>query len=370
MTKSPRGFIPAQLILPICIGVLLLVSLGDAAAQYRDDPWLIEFNQIAPGIHVGFRPEPLRYIVEGNVTIVINESDVVVIDGSGSPISGRRVIDYIKQQTVNPVTVLILTHGHGDHTLGTEEYVRAYPGIEIIAHPETYAYLTGSGIGYVADMARSVEERKRNGFAEIERVKEVAAPGYEAVVYNLRRYYGHVIDVRREEYRKTTVIPPTITVEERMVLHRGARTFDIRFLGPGDTNGDLIVHLPQDGIVITGDMVVDPIPYGYSRYPLEWAETLSALTELDFDTLIPGHGDVKRGKTYLYDVRNLLGDMRSQVERSVEQGMTLQETLSAINISAHLDLFAGGNPVYRYYFVEYFSTPHIGRLYGALSSAN
>jgi cyclase len=350
-------------VLIVFVSIFFVVN---ANAQYLDDPWQIEFRQISPDIHFGFRPEPLRYIVEGNVTIVINDNDVVVIDGSGSPTSGRRVIAYIKKQTDNPVSTVIVTHGHGDHSLGLEEYVKAFPGVEIIAHPKTYEYMTGSGIGYVADMARSVEQRKKDGFAEIERVKKEAAEGYEEVVVNLTRYYGHVIDVRREEYRKITITPPTLTVSDRLILHRGRRTFDINFFGPGDTNGDLVVFLPQDRLVITGDMTVGPIPYGYSGYPIEWVNTLNSVLKLDFDTLIPGHGQVKTGKSYLTQIRNLLLDMRRQVEACKLSGLTVEETLTCVDVEEHLDAFGGDDPVLRYYFVEYFSTPHIQRVYGAL----
>lgn len=154
---------------------------------YEDDPWLLEFEEIAPGIHVAIRPEPLRYIVEGNVTIIVNDEDVVVIEGSGSPIAARRVIRHIRSLTKKPVSVLVNTHGHGDHTLGNEEYVKAYPGVEIVAHPETHAYLTGRAIGYVADIAASTQSRKDAGFAEIERLRAEGVAGNEAVIANLER---------------------------------------------------------------------------------------------------------------------------------------------------------------------------------------
>ncbi len=151
----------------IATSLLELAALTSVAQPFKTDPRDLDFMQISDDVHVAFRPDPLRYWVEGNVTIILNEKDVVVVDGSGSNRSARQVINYISSLTDNPVTVLINTHGHGDHTVGNSEYVRTFPGIEIISRQETYDYLTGSGIGYVADIAKSVESRKEAGEEEI-----------------------------------------------------------------------------------------------------------------------------------------------------------------------------------------------------------
>lgn len=62
--------------------VTLLLSNPTGTAAQTDGPWKISFRSITDDIHVAYRPEPLRYLVEGNVTIVVNEHDVVVVDGS------------------------------------------------------------------------------------------------------------------------------------------------------------------------------------------------------------------------------------------------------------------------------------------------
>jgi cyclase len=339
-------------------------TLGTEA--YDDDPWLLEFEEIVPGVHVATRPEPLRYIVEGNVTIIVNDEDVVVVDGSGSPIAARRVIRHIRSLTEKPVSVLVNTHGHGDHTLGNEEYVKAYPGVEIVAHSETYKYLTGRGIGYVADIATSTQSRKEAGFAEIERLRTEAAPGYEAVIANLERYYGHVIDVRQVEYRKTTVTPPTLTVDDELVLHRKNRTIRVMHLGAGDTAGDLIVYLPGDGVVATGDMVVAPFPYGFSRHPLEWRRTLERVDSLSFEILVPGHGAVQRGHGYLREVHALLTSVQDQLGASRAAGLDREAAVASVDVSAFEDRMATDDPVVRYFFEEYFVKPNLTRTFEAM----
>lgn len=333
---------------------------------YEDDPWLHEFEEVAPGIHVAIRPEPLRYIVEGNVTIIVNDEDVVVVDGSGSPIAARRIIRYIRSLTERPVSVLVNTHGHGDHTLGNEAYVKAYPGVEIVAHPETHAYLTGRGIRYVADIAESTQSRKDAGFAEIDRLRAEGAPGNEAIVANLERYYGHVIDVRQAEYQKTTITPPTMTIDDEVILHRKNRTIRVMHLGAGDTAGDLIVYLPDDGVVATGDMVVAPFPYGFSRHPLTWRRTLERVDSLSFEILIPGHGAVQRGHDYLREVHALLTSVQEQLTASLAAGLDREAAAASVDVAAFKNRMALDDPVIRYYFDEYFVRPNVTRTLDAI----
>lgn len=356
------------------VGVLLaLCSLPAAAARGQDSgPFDLAFEQVSADVHLAYRPVPLRrYLVEGNVTIILNTDDVVVVDGSGSPTSARQVIAYIRSLTAKPVSVLVNTHGHGDHTVGNQEYVRAFPGVEIIARPEVRVYMTSQGrmpggnIDYVRQIAESVASRQEAGRQEIAALEAQQAP--DTLIAILRQYYEHDIYVRQQEYRTVEVTPPTMTFDRRLVLYRSPRRIEIRHLGAGDTPGDAIVYLPDDRMVITGDMVVHPIPYGFSHFPLEWAATLDTLATLDFDVLIPGHGAVQRDRVYLDQVRALLRDVRTQVQHGIAQGHDLETIRQTIDLRRQQHLFAGDDPVLLYFFENYFSNAHVGRTYRALT---
>ena len=354
--------------------VLLFAITGEVHAQAGNSPWALQFRQITGDVYVAYRPEPLRFIVEGNVTIIINDADVVVVDGSGAPEAARQVIAYIRKLTVNPVRVLINTHGHGDHTLGNQEYVEAFPGVEIIARPETRDYMTGTGyppgrgIDYVRQIARSIDSRKQAGEAEIARLQNEGVAENDTIIALLRQYYEYDLDLRQQAYRTVQITPPTATFGNQLVLHRGDRDIDIRYLGAGDTKGDAVVYLPQDRIVITGDMVVHPIPYGFSRHPLEWVQTLDSLAALDFDILIPGHGEVQQGKAYLHQVRDLLLAVQTQVQRGMDEGVALEAVKRQVNLDQQRNQFAGDDLVLRYFFKRYFSAPNIERTFNAITA--
>ena len=304
----------------------------------------LNFTQIAEGVHVASRPEPLRPYVEGNVTIIINDRDVVVVDASGSPRVAREVIAHIRKLTANPVRYVVLTHIHRDHRLGLQEYMATFPGLEVIAHPLVREIIDRpTSATFLADTIARMEKSLRESKSDMERLEREAAP---EVVAQMRRYYEQDLPRLIEEYRDIKNLGPTMTVASQLTLHRGTRTIDIRFLGRGDTDHDLVVYLPKEKIAATGDMVVHPFPYGFSQQPREWLATLRKLAQLDIDILVPGHGEVQRGKSYLSRVIALVEAVQTQTNP---------------DLSAFEREMAGNDPILRHYFHEYFAKPAVER---------
>ena len=85
--------------------------------------------------------------------------------------------------------------------------------------------------------------------------------------------------------------PPNVTLSTQMTLFRGNREIQIRYLGRGHTAGDVVVLLPKERIVMTGDFLTSGLSNMSDSYPEEWAASLDALKKLEFDTVMPGHGE-------------------------------------------------------------------------------
>ncbi len=352
----------ARFVLTVCF-LLLTCTVQCETSDLYD----VEFRKVKDGIYLAYRPEPLRISVEGNVTIIINEHDVVVVDAGGSPRSAEQVIAEIRKLTPNPVRYVINTHIHKDHRFGNQEYLKAFPGAEIVAHPGIRDVILATNPKYMVDLLKRTEAPQSQVEEEIRRLREEGKPGNEKVVAHLERFLKEDIESVRREYRKVLNTPPTVTFEQKMVLHRGPRTIEILFLGPGDTPNDIVVYLPEDKVVCSGDMVVHPFPYGFSEQPLEWLTTLGKLADLDFDTLVPGHGEPQQGKAYLRTVMSLLRSVQDQVRSGVAAGLDLQGVRGRVDLSRFERELVGENPVFRYYFREYFSDPHVERVFNAIN---
>src|SRR5207302_1031443 len=89
--------------------------------------------------------------------------------------------------------------------------------------------------------------------------------------------------------------PPNVTLETRMTFHRrfggSDREVQIRFLGRAHTAGDVVVYLPKERIVCTGDMLTTGLSNMSDAFVNEWPGTLDELKKLDFVTVLPGHGE-------------------------------------------------------------------------------
>ncbi|MDQ4096700.1 MAG: MBL fold metallo-hydrolase [Actinomycetota bacterium] len=99
-----------------------------------------------------------------------------------------------------------------------------------------------------------------------------------------------------EEEDGTTVTPPDHLIDERATLDLGDRAVDIRHLGRGHTDGDLVVSVPGAGVMFAGDLVEEsgPPAYGDDSFPLEWPATNARLVGVlrAADRVVPGHGAV------------------------------------------------------------------------------
>ena len=348
---------------PVCeMALVKRTEAPRATVRTRRDPgpsdlYDVRIRKVKDGIYLASRPDPLRTFVEGNVTIIINDEDVVVVDAGGAPVAARNIIAEIRKLTPKPVRYVINTHFHYDHTLGNQEWLKAWPGLEIIAHTATRDAIAGGSNNSAIEFARGdLEPRIAGGEATMARIREENAPGADRVIAQLQQYFYQDIFVRQEAYREATITPPTKTFDKSLLLTHGSRRIHILHLGHGDTPGDAVVFLPDDKIVCTGDMVVHPIPYGYSTEPLQWIATLKRLAGLDFDTLIPGHGD-PQGKTYLRSLTSTLETIQAGMRAAVAKGLDLDAVRLTIDVSAFTKEHVGDDPVRRYYFRRYFFDP-------------
>jgi glyoxylase-like metal-dependent hydrolase (beta-lactamase superfamily II) len=92
------------------------------------------------------------------------------------------------------------------------------------------------------------------------------------------------------------------------------------------TPGDTYLYLPKEKILVTGDILVNPIPFAVGgSYPREWIETLQMLNQLEIDTIIPGHGEAERDRSYLE--RNLMLFQRvvADVKAAKATGLSLDQ---------------------------------------------
>lgn len=324
--------------------LLLLLTALPAAG---DDAYTVGYESLAPGVYLVRRPEPLREPVEANALFIVNEEDVIVFEGGGAPIVAERTLAFVREVTDKPVTHLVNSHWHGDHNLGNQVWRAAFPELRIVGHPETAKAMTGPPMSYVERYQPMLEELVQEWTAEQDKGELSAA----------RAAMLPDIVLMRDEFARTEVVPPDLLVSEQLVLERGGREIRVLHLGRGNTPGDLVLWLPKEKVLASGDLVVHPIPYGFGSFPADWIETLGKLAAFDFELLVPGHGDVMRDDAYIRRLQAMLTDVRRQASESVAEGLDLDATRKALDLTPFAEEFAGDDEDRRLKFENWWRLP-------------
>jgi len=124
-----------------------------------------------------------------------------------------------------------------------------------------------------------------------------------------------------------------------MTLIRGDREIQIRFLGRAHTAGDVVVFLPKEKIVITGDMLTAALSNMSDGFVNEWPATLDELKKLDFDTVLPGHGEAFTDKAKIDYFQAYLRDVWTEVSRLKRQGVSAEDAAKRADLTKHKEHF-------------------------------
>ena len=315
-----------------------------------------EIQKLSEGVYAAIRKQPPLFSFDPNNVFIINDDDVIVVDANASLAAAKELLAALRKLTGKPVKYVINTHWHDDHIVGNQVWSEAFPGVEFIGHasalkdrPTTGAAnrrgMLEGGKAYAARLRGLVEQNKSLAGAPITEEERV-------------NYLGDVAWLERAlaEAPGVQIILPTLTVEDRLTLHRGDRTIDIRHLGRGHTGADLIVHLPSEGVLITGDLVVWPIPLiGSTSYPAAYSATIEKLLTLPANIIVPGHGPVMRDQEYIKLLSRLLISLKEQTAAAVARGETLEQTRKNVDLTEFRRLLAGDSTLKRILFGDYVS---------------
>ena len=265
----------------------LLAFFGFSLQQARAFEWPnIQPKKIGPHTYViehgphDEEPEA-SHGFHNNPGFVVTKSGVVVIDTGSSYEIGKMILRKISAVTSKPVTHIFTTHFHGDHWLANQALVEAYPDAQTIAHPETIALLNAGEDRFWLDV---FSERLGDDFA-----------GTKAVVPST--------PAESKEYRI------------------GDLTFKVVVFDKAHTATDLMVHVVDDSVLFTGDIVNNQhfSFMGHGNFKGAYEATQKALA-MNPRHVVVGHGpsgNIELIKTYAHIYQTL----RDVVDTYHDQGL-------------------------------------------------
>ena len=202
-----------------------------------------------------------------NAGVIIGEDSIVVVDTLVSAKEAKRFLQDIKSISDKPIRYVINTHYHLDHSFGNAEF--AGLGADIIAH-----------INCGKAMRKSAVDALANANA-----------------------YG----LTPKDMEGTTLAYPALTFTDKMEINLGSLKVELIYAAPSHSNGSIIVYIPDEGIVFTGDILfTDFHPYMADGDIKGWQEALNFIKTLNANKIIPGHGPISTNKD--------VADMKSYID--------------------------------------------------------
>jgi cyclase len=270
----------------VMLSVLLLVAFGSlrlAAVQNAQAP-LPAIAKVKDNLYVitGSDPTDRSKFTGGNVGVFVTDAGVVLVDTKLANY-GQALLDQIKSVTPKPVTTIINTHTHGDHTGSNEGFPAT---VDIIAHEQTKANMAKMD-AFKGDKAKFLPKR---------------------------------------------------TYQDTLSIGTGKDQIDLFYFGAGHTNGDTFVVYPSLRVLQTGDMFawrdapfVDRANGGSGvEFPQTLSKAIAAIKNID--TVIPGHSAVTTPKD-LQQFQQYTADLLAETRAAMTSGKSVEEAAAASTLT-------------------------------------
>ena len=293
----------------------------------------LELVRLGSDVYAAIRKDPLSLAVNSNSLIVVRDRDVVVVDAQFTRAATQETIAAIRRITGKPVAYVINTHWHDDHVAGDQVYRDSFPGVRFVMQENTAADLVTLG----APNRKQQIEGAPPVTDRLERLLSLGlGPDSTPATPMERSALESAIRIARQYVEEAPGFSPvaaTDTVHQRMTLGAGQDRIELISFGQGNTRGDLVVYLPERGILASGDLVVAPVPFAFNSHPASWVEVLDSLVALKPRVIVPGHGPVLRDLGYIRSVRGWL----ARIDRETSAAAARDDSLAAVLKTVTLD---------------------------------
>lgn len=233
-------------------------------------------HDLASGVHAWLTPN--GGWGESNAAIVCGHGASVLVDTLWDLPRTAEMLAGFRALGSAPITHVINTHADGDHWFGNQ-----LTGADTIIATRTAARaMRQHGPGDLKKLARV--SRLLRGMS---RLPFVGRPSWRIAA----DYFDGM--TRAFNFAKIRPTLPNSTFVSTMNLEVGGRLLHLFEVGPSHTSGDLIVHLPDDRLVLAGDVVFQgSTPILWDGSANHWIETCDRILRLKPDVVLPGHGPV------------------------------------------------------------------------------
>ncbi len=226
-----------------------------------------------------------------NATAIIGDKGVILVDTGFTDEIGKHLAKAIAKLTPKPVTHIINTHHHGDHHLGNI----AFKGAEVISTQSCKEIVEKTGYDWIA----TIQTLSGNKFPN------------------------------------TKPVPASVTVKQDSRTERVIQGVKVVLWAPkgSHTPGDLMVYLPEDKVLISGDILVNGQTSNFNdAHVKSWIGTLDDVQKIDVKTIVPGHGALMT-KADVATMHKRMASFYAGVEAGYKKGLSDSEIRKTLDLS-------------------------------------
>ena len=317
----------------LALPVLLLsgvIGLGAVPGVAGAQPLAHRFIEVAPDVYAAVGNGTIQ--TQDTVAVVVNEDDVLLVDTNITPEATRRLVADIKTLTDKPIRYVVNTHWHYDHTDGNQVFG---PEVQIIGHVNARKAIVDGVLQArlelaLSDLPATIDALQSRVAAEQDPTRRAELEQQLAV----RQAFG-------EQLRETVPTPPNVTLTDRVTIYSGDREIQIIHPGPGHSVGDLLVYLPAERVIMTGDFWegsrTGALRFGFHDL---WADNLEPLKDMDFEHVIGGHGGPFTGKETIGYFQAFLRDLWEQTKALHDQNVPVADAAMRVDLTKHQEHYA------------------------------
>jgi glyoxylase-like metal-dependent hydrolase (beta-lactamase superfamily II) len=273
--------------------------------QSQPVPLVQENKTIKVSEHVYAIPDGRINLVP-NIGIIVGSRATLIVDAGMGPKNGETVLRELAKVSKNTDLYFTTTHFHPEHMTGGQ----AFPANTIVIRPE---------------MQQEEVDRKQPEFI---RNFSRRTPEMKALLQDVKPR------------------PPDIVFDHEAKLDLGGITVRLLWLGPAHTRGDEFVFVEEDGVLFTGDAVINrffPIFPDADASGKNWLSILDKLDALHPHVIVPGHGEVGEASLIAAE-RNYLMAVQARVSELKTQGKSVDETAKLLSAEFRMKYPTWENP--------------------------
>ncbi len=293
----------------------------------------------------------------GNSVAILSDEGVLVFDAGCVPSDSAAVLTELRKLTDKPVRYLVNSHWHWDHWQGNQTYKAAFPELQIISQENTRILMRDVSVPRTQNDLRDLPFYIASLEKDLATKRAAHAPDAEL------RDLGQLLEADKDflaQKQSVQFTYPNFTYGESAAVWLGGREIRL-FHAQAITSGDTYIFLPKEKILVTGDILVRPIPFAAGgTFPAGWIATLQELIALDATVVVPGHGQPAGEKQALEQNLRLFQRVVQEARDARAKGLSEDQAVEAIGKKeTELAAIIGVNdakllPAFRPYFLDVF----------------